>query len=62
MEDFDTTPVNENESECPCCAALTESVYTLSLRVAALEAMVADLGVSRAVMRQALEDQDEEWY
>ena len=55
MEDFDTTPVDENESECPCCAAL-------ALRVAALEVKVADLAHSRAVMRQALESQDEEWY
>ena len=55
MEDFDNTPVDENESECPCCAVL-------ALRVAALEVMVADLAHSRAVLRQVLEDQDEEWY
>ncbi len=76
MEDFDNTPLNENESECPYCAALGFRVAALEVMVADLEALltlrvargvalevqVADLAASRAVMRQALEDQDEEWF
>jgi hypothetical protein len=55
MEDFDTTPVDENESECPCCAVLAR-------RVAALEVLVADLQYSRRVRRAQVEDNDEQWW
>lgn len=55
MEPYDTTPVDENESECPCCAALAD-------RVAALEVLVADLHTRRAVSREQADDTDPEWY
>lgn len=55
MEPYDTTPLDENESECPCCAELAR-------RVAALEVQVADLHHRRAVSREQADDTDPEWY
>jgi len=55
MEDVDNTPVDENESECPCCAKMRA-------RVTALEVQVADLVHRRRVSRQQATDQDPEWF
>jgi len=55
MEDFDTTPVDENESECPCCAEMRT-------RVTRLEVQVADLTFRRRVSRDQVVNLDPEWY
>jgi len=55
VKEIDETPLPENESECPCCAAL-------AIRVATLAVEVADLHHRRRVSRQQAVDQDPEWY
>jgi len=64
MKEIDDTPVNESESEYEDLSRddWHRLVSQLVQRISELDERVGELEVSRAVMRQKLEEQDEEWY
>ena len=59
MEDFDTTPVDENESECPDCAKIAILIEEIDERLDRLLIRIANLETQRTPQD---ENDDPEWF